>query len=52
MNSINEYIKVYKKSIIENAELVELIEKEISEKEINKKEVNKKKTDEKKDKKF
>ena len=46
MNSINEYIKVSKKSIIENAELVELIEKEADEKKVDEKEAGEKEDEE------
>ena len=42
MNSINECIRAYKRDIIENAELVELIEKEVSEKKADEKEADEK----------
>ncbi len=43
LNSIQKQIRAYKRDIIENAELVKLIKKEVSEKEVDEKEADKKK---------
>ena len=47
LNSIQKQIRAYERDIIENAELVELIEKEASEKEADEKEADEKEADEK-----
>ena len=49
MNSIQKQIRAYERNIIEDAELVELIEKKASEKEADEKEADEKEADEKED---